>query len=188
MSLLIFIVQILEGCLMLVVVALSIIVAYFALNSTCMRNSPPVPSCGKTKWAIIADVSKVLSKRKKQVVMDLGSGWGTLLLPLAKKFPDHHFIGIEYGCIPYFVSKWRARKMKNVTFVRENFFDSDISKADILLTFLLNSTMAKITPKCLKEAKRGALVYAHRFPMKNIKEVRKVFLGSKYDTYYIYKF
>ncbi|MBQ4472334.1 MAG: methyltransferase domain-containing protein [Alphaproteobacteria bacterium] len=148
---------------------------------------PPVPSCGKTKQAIIADVSKVLSRRKNQVVMDLGSGWGTLLLPLARKFPKHHFIGIEYGCIPYFVSKFRARKISNITFLRQNFFNSDVSKADIVLTFLMNSTMAKLTPKLLKEAKCGALVYANRFQMKNVKATRKVFLGSKYDTYYVYK-
>ena len=100
---------VLEGFLMLVISLIGIASIYFMLNSQFMRNSPPVPSSGKVKIAMIEDVAQILKEKSDQLVMDLGSGWGTLLLPLAKKFPNHHFIGIEYGCIPYWVSKFRSR-------------------------------------------------------------------------------
>ena len=164
-----------------------IIVIYFMINSCCMHNSPPVPSSGKTKTAMIEDVTHLLNKKKNQVVMDLGSGWGTLLLPLAKKFPQHHFIGVEYGLLPYLVSKLRSRNLQNLTFYHQNFFNTDISKADVILMFLLSHVMPKISTKCQSEAKEGALLYANRFPIPNIKATHKISLGSKYDTYYIYK-
>ena len=42
MHILLFLLLLIEGCLMLGVVALSIIVAYFALNSACMYAPPPL--------------------------------------------------------------------------------------------------------------------------------------------------
>lgn len=187
MNLFLCLILLLQWVLVLIISAVGVIVIYFMLNSRFMHDSPPVPSSGKVKMAMIEDVANVLKERKNQIVMDLGSGWGTLLLPLAKKFPKHQFVGIEYGCIPYFVSKFRARKMKNLTFLRQNFFKADISKADIIFLFLLTSTMAKLTQKCQKETKKGALIYANRFRMKGVTPKQKVSLGSDYDSYYIYK-
>ena len=119
--------------------------------------------------------------------MDLGSGWGTLLIPLAKKFPQHRFIGIEYAYIPYLVSKFRSKKIPNLIFYRQNFFNTDISDADIILLFLLNHVMPKVSVKCQKETKKGTLFYVNRFPMKNMKLEKEIYLGSKYDIYYVYK-
>ena len=187
MNIILLLLLLLEGFLMLVISFVGIASIYFMLNSKFMRNSPPVPSSGKVKVAMIDDVAQILKKKSDQLVMDLGSGWGTLLLPLAKKFPNHHFIGIEYGCIPYWVSKFRSRKMKNITFYRQDFLNSDVSKADIIFLFLLTKTMAKIKVKCQTETKEGALLYANRFSMPGMKPKREISLGSKYNTYYVYE-
>ena len=164
-----------------------IVALYFMFNSKFMSSAPPVPTCGKVKESMIEDVAKIITKRKNQLVMDLGSGWGTLLLPLAKKFPNHHFVGIEYGYIPYYISKFRARKMKNVTFYRQNFFKADITKANVILLFLLPKVMSKLKIKLQSEAKRGAFICSNRFPLPDVHVTRKINLGSEYNTYYIYK-
>ena len=107
----------LEWLLALIVFCIGTITIYFAINSGFMRNAPPVPTSGKVKRAMLKNVAQILTKRKSQTIMDLGSGWGTLLLPLAQQFPNHNFIGIEHGWVPYLVSKFRARKMKNIKFI-----------------------------------------------------------------------
>ena len=173
--------------IMLGICIISLIAIYFFCNSKFLYNAPPVPSCGKVRTAMIEDVSLILTKRKNQIVMDLGSGWGSLLLPLAKKFPRHRFIGIEHGFIPYYFSKFISRKLKNINFYRQNFFNSNISKADVVFVFLLPHIMPKISVKCQKEAKENALIYVNRFPISDIKPKKEVSLGSKYDTYYVYK-
>ena len=187
MNFIIFLLLFIQGILILFILGVSIIATYFMINSGFMRNAPPVPTCGQVKSAMIQDVAKVLTKRKSQVIMDLGSGWGSLLLPLAQKFPKHKFIGIEYGLIPYFVSKLRAKKLRNITFYRQNFFNTDISKADIIFLFLLPHVMPKIAAKCQKETKRGALIYVNRFPFPKVKEKKKISFGSKFETYYVYE-
>ena len=171
------------------VVGVSIVFIYFTISSGFMHSSPPVPSSGKVKEAMLADAVSYLTKQhQKQTIMDLGSGWGSLLLPLAKQFPEHTFIGIEYGYIPYIVSCLRAKKLKNIQFIRQDFFTSDISRADVIFLFLLTSTMAKLSAKCIAEAKHNAIAYVNRFPLQNKKPVKTVSFGSDYETYYVYKF
>ena len=152
-----------------------------------MHSSPAVPSHGKVKNAVIEEAAAMLKNANDKTIMDLGSGWGTLLLPLAKRFPEHKFVGIERGFWPFYVSTWRARKLENLTFYRQDFFVADVSAADIVFVFLLNSTMAKLTSKIKREMKSGSVVIANRFPMKDVKADKEVSLGSKYYTYYVYK-
>lgn len=187
MEIVLFLLLLFQCFLMLGLFLFGIISIYFLINSKFMCCAPPIPSYGKVKTAMLESASQVLLKQKGQLIMDLGSGWGSLLLPLAKKFPQHRFVGIEYGIIPYFTSKFRARKLKNVFFYHKNFFDADISKADVIFIFLLSRTMPRIRKKCQAEAKKGALIYVNRFPIPNLKLWKKFFLGTKYDTYFIYK-
>ena len=187
MNIIIFFILLFQVILMVTIVLVSIITVYFMLSSKFMCNAPPVPSNKKIKAAVIQDISKILKKRKDQIIMDLGSGWGTLLIPLAKKFPQHRFVGIEYAYIPYFISNFRSKRMSNLTFHRQNFFNADISHANIIFLFLLNHVMHKVSLKCQKETRKGTLFYVNRFPMKNMKLEKEISLGSKYDTYYVYK-
>lgn len=187
MNFILLLLVLLEGFLMLAISVIGIIALYFLFNSCFMRSAPPVPTSGKVKNSMLENIIQILKKRKNQTVMDLGSGWGTLLLPLAQQFPNHNFIGIEHGWIPYLISKFRARKMKNIKFYRQNFFNTDISKADIILLFLLSHLMEKINIKCQMEAKKGTLLYVNHFPIPHIQPEKKFSLNSEYDTYYIYK-
>ena len=169
------------------VLLVSIVFIYLTVGAGFMHSSPSVPSHGKVKNAIIEEAAAMLKDTSGKTVMDLGSGWGTLLLPLAKKFPEHKFIGIERGFLPFHVSVWRARKLDNLSFLRQDFFRTDISKTDVVFVFLLTSTMAKLTSKIKSEMKSGSVVIANRFPMKDEIPDKEVSLGSKYYTYYVYR-
>ena len=169
------------------VLLVSIVFIYLTVSAGFMHSSPAVPSHGKVKNAIIEEAASMLKDGNRQIVMDLGSGWGTLLLPLAKRFSEHKFIGIERGALPFYISSWRARKLKNLPFLRQDFFQTEIDKADIIFVFLLNSTMAKLTAKIKQEMKPNSYVIANRFPMKDQTPYKEVDLGSKYYTYYVYK-
>ena len=175
------------GIVYIGILAVSLIFIYLTVSAGFMHSSPAVPSHGKVKAAIIAEASSILKNKLPQTVMDLGSGWGTLLLPLAKEFPKHNFVGVERGFLPYWISVWRSRKLKNLIFLRQDFFETNISDADIIFVFLLNSTMSKLTAKIKNEMKSNSLVIANRFPMKDTQPYKEVNLGSKYYTYYVYK-
>lgn len=168
------------------VFVISVIFIYLTVSSGFMKSSPSVPTYGKVKDAMIKEAADILETKDNLIVMDLGSGWGTLLLPLAQRFPNHKFVGIELGRLPYLISVWRARKLDNLSFLRQNFFESDISSCDIMFVFLLNSTMTKLSSKIKNEMKPQSLVIANRFPIQNAKPFKKVSKGSDYYSYYVY--
>ena len=58
----------------------------------------PAPSLRKA----IRAVNSLLAAHHRAAgrVIDLGSGWGTLVIALARKHPDIQFIGYEYSLLP----------------------------------------------------------------------------------------
>lgn len=172
----------------LVVVVISAMGIYLLTSSLGQRWAPPVRSSGKLKKAILGDVSRLLEKAPKgQKVVDLGSGWGTLLIPLAKKFPQHQFVGIERAFTPFYMSLFRARKLSNLKFIRKDFFLYDLSDSNVVMMFLIGFMMPKVTEKCLKELPKGAKVYASRFSLVGIEAEEKISLGDKMNVYYVYE-
>lgn len=174
--------------IMLIVFVVSLMGIYLICSSLGERWAPPVRVSGKLKDAVLAELAKILEKANKpQKVVDLGSGWGTLLIPLAQKFPQHKFVGIERAWTPFYVSKFRARKLSNLSFVCEDFFKYSLKDADVVVMFLIGFMMPKVTDKCLKELPKGATVLAIRFPLTGIEADTVINFGSKMDTYYVYQ-
>ncbi len=173
----------------LAVIFISLLGIYLLVSSLFMKYAPPVRSSGKLKQAILSDIAKELDKLPNgRLVVDLGSGWGTLLVPLAKKFPQHQFLGIERAFLPYLFSCFRVRKLDNISFLRQDFYQYNLKKADIVVMFLIGFMMPTVTEKIVQEVKGGAKIYASRFPLVNIQADEVISLGSKMETYYIYKF
>lgn len=171
---------------MVFVGALGILGIYFLISSRFMSHPPSVPSTGIVKQALLEDIEYHLNGAKSQKIMDLGCGWGTLLIPLAKKYPTHIFVGIEFAFTTYWVCRWRTRKLKNVTILRENLLHSDISSADIVILFLFQKIMPSLKKKCLSEMKNGALIYTNRFYFPAWRPDKQVCFKDKMETYYVY--
>ena len=170
-----------------VIIVLGIAGAYLIIAGKFMRFSPPVPSSGKTKKSMLEHAAKYLEQHENLTVIDLGSGWGTLLLPLAKHFSSHRFVGYELANLPYYISKLRASRLKNLQFKRQNFFNVNLSNSDIIFCFLLPSAMQQCYDKILPQLKQGTIIYANRFPLPNMEPLQTISLGSAYETFYVYR-
>ena len=172
---------------MIITVGISAMGIYLLLSSSFQKYAPPVRSSGRLKNAILAEISKYLEKAPSgQKIVDLGSGWGTLLIPLSKKFPQHEFVGIERAMTPYFISRFRARKTENLTFLKDDFFAYDLGDTNVVIMFLIGFMMPKVTKKCFEELPKGAKIYVSRFSLTGVEAETVVSLGSKMETYYIY--
>ena len=170
-----------------IILILGIVGTYLIIAGKFMHFSPPVPSSGKTKKEMLNHAAKYLKQHKNLTVADLGSGWGTLLIPLAKQFPYHRFIGFELAKLPYHISKFRTLNLPNTQIKKQNFFNTDLSDIDVIFCFLLPSAMLECRDKILPKLKKGTIIYANRFPLPNIKPTETISLGSDYETFYVYK-
>ena len=89
------------------------------------KNYPPfVPSFGKIKKLEFIKISKQLEEsRKSLTVLDPGCGTADLIIKLAKKFPKHKFVGIEWNKSLYNIAKLKSKNLSNFTVLNQNMFD-----------------------------------------------------------------
>jgi hypothetical protein len=92
------------------------------------------------------------------VVYELGSGWGSLVIALARAFPTAEIRGIEISSLPYWVSRFRTRKMPNVLLRRCDFFDCDLSDAHAVTCYLMTKSMPRIAELLDRTLAPGTLV------------------------------
>lgn len=119
-----------------------------------------VPSTPQAIFSML----KLAQPKKGQIVVDLGSGDGRLLLAFAKK--GCNCIGYEINPILVWKSNQLARKHnveKRMHFYCKSFWQADISQADIITLFMTASIMERLEKKLLKGVKQGTKVVSQRF-------------------------
>ncbi len=137
--------------------------------------APYVPSVGKSKKNML-DLARaeLLQAEKQMTVIDLGSGSGSLLLPLAKEFPNHRFIGIEYDWILILVSLFRSRKLKNIEWHKQNFMNYSCEKADIVFCYLLKTMQERVGLKLSREISDSCVVITELYPVNHLRLVKTI--------------
>ena len=101
------------------------------------------------------------------VVYDLGSGDGRIVIQAARKYGARG-VGIELDPELNKTAMKKAQKAgvaDKVSFVRADFFKTDLSPATVVTLFLSPNINARLQPKLRRELKPGARIVSHRFPM-----------------------
>ncbi|MBR6231549.1 MAG: class I SAM-dependent methyltransferase [Alphaproteobacteria bacterium] len=135
------------------------IASYFIYKG--WNNPPYIPSFGKTKKAVIAEVSKFLTSEKQMKIADLGCGDGSLLAGLAPKFPNHYFYGYEWDPFPYQIAKRRLKKYKNTRIIRADLMKTDLKHLDVALCYLAH--IPGLGDRLKKALKPSAVVISEVF-------------------------
>jgi len=113
-------------------------------------------------------VLDVLTIQPPRTFLDLGCGTGTVLLPVARRFPQADCVGIECAPAPYLISRLRSLTQANVRILREDFWASDWSAYEVVYAFLSPVPMPQVWQKALQELPSGALLISNTFPIPGI--------------------
>ena len=148
------------------------------------KYPPAIPSFGKTKKDMVAVIDDLIAKKGKSDlrIVDLGCGSGNLLLPLAKKHPNHCFYGYEWDVFPYAIAKFLSLHLKNTKVRRCNFMKEDLSGNDIILCYVGNELSEDLGKKLNEEISPETIVVSEVFVLNHLKEERKIetkILGNK---------
>jgi hypothetical protein len=152
-----------------------------------LRNGiSPMPTSPKAKKQLLL----LLPDDVQGTIYELGSGWGTLLVPLARKYPDCDVVGYETSLCPYIVSRfwiWMLR-LPNAKVVRRDFFSVDLREASLLVCYLYPGAMRRLKDKLLGELKPGTCVVSNTFAIPGwIPEATRE-VGDLYKTkVYLYR-
>lgn len=121
-------------------------------------------------------------------LLDLGSGTGSLLLPLARARPDCRFTGIESAPATWLVSRMRARALANLDLQRGDFFAADWRGQDIVYAFLSPVPMTRVWEKACASLAPDALLISNSFPIAGVTPEREVRLDDRRGTtLYLYR-
>jgi SAM-dependent methyltransferase len=120
-----------------------------------------------TPPTVIDVMLQIAAVTARDVVYDLGSGDGRIVIAAAKKYGARG-VGIELD--PKLVAESSANARTagvadKVKFIEGDIFTANISDATVVTLYLLSSINERLRPKLTKELKPGTRIVSHQFPM-----------------------
>ena len=119
-----------------------------------------------TPQAVVDKMLEMAEIKRGDKLIDLGSGDGRIAITAAKKY-EVEAVGIDLDPARIAEAKENALREKvtdKVTFRQQDLFETDLSKADVITLYLLNSINMKLRPK-LMQLKPGTRIVSHSFGM-----------------------
>ena len=136
----------------------------------------------------VAAIARQLPTDRPFRFLDLGSGTGALLLPLAKQFPNGTFVGIESAPASRWWAKWRGKGVGNLHYRAGDLFTQSWQGYDYLYAFLSPTPMAKVEAKAKREL-TDAILISNSFPRPTLPPFRIEPLDeAERRTLYWYRF
>ena len=140
--------------LVLGVMSLPVVIAAYTL----ITGVAPMPSRSK----VSAHLLSLIPRSRHGILYELGSGWGTLAIPLARRHPHCRVVGYELSPLPWLVSKFLAW-LPNLQIRRKDFFTDSLKDASVVVCYLSPGAMRRLKTKFEQELRPGTLVISNTF-------------------------
>jgi len=132
----------------------------------CAHPRADVPYV-QTPHEVVAQMLRLAGVGRNDVVYDLGSGDGRLVIAAARDFGARG-VGVEID--PRLVaqsveSARRAGVGDRVTFREQDLFQTDLADATVVTLYLSPALNLRLRPKLLRELRPGARIVSHDFDM-----------------------
>ena len=117
-----------------------------------------------TPQVVVDEMLRLAAVRPNDVVYDLGSGDGRIVISAARKF-GAHAVGIELDNHLIYQSEESARQanvLDRVKFLQQDFFKTDFSQATVVTLYLIPPVMRRLRERML-QLKPGTRLVAHDF-------------------------
>jgi SAM-dependent methyltransferase len=120
-----------------------------------------------TPTAVVDTMLKLAKVTAQDVVYDLGSGDGRIVIAAAREYGARG-VGVELD--PELVKRAReaARKagvQDRVTFTQADLFTTDLSPATVVTLYLSPSINLRLESKLKRDLRPGSRIVSHRFPI-----------------------
>ena len=171
--------------LKLILLVFTLLTVLSIVWSTLQTGISPMMSSGKARQAMLASIDSPVNGP----LIDLGSGWGTIVIALARKYPRQQVIGYELSWLPWLVSvilKYSLR-LDNLTLYRKDFKKAELRNASILFCYLFPGGMVALHEKLKRELIKEILIVSNTFALPSCRPTRVIRLKDIYRTpIYVY--
>jgi len=146
---------ILSMALAVVVLILLLLIVAFSVRN----GITPMPTSRSVRQMVMQQIDQVPEGTQ---MIEAGSGFGTLAIQLARRFPLSQVIGVENSIVPVWSSRflaWTNRlPASRLTFRRTDLFDYPYEEADLIVCYLHPAAMRRLRPILQERAKNGTRV------------------------------
>jgi SAM-dependent methyltransferase len=138
-----------------------------------LEKKPEVPYV-PTPDKVVAEMLKVAKVGKDDILYDLGSGDGRIVISAAKEFGTR---GVGVDIDPARIKEARENAVQagvadKVKFIQQDLFDTDIHEATVVTLYLLPELNRRLRPKLLSDLKPGTRVVSHNHDMGDWKPLK----------------
>ena len=157
------------------------------VSASTAQQRPEVPYV-PTDDRVVAEMLAVANVGKDDVLYDLGSGDGRIVITAAKKFGTR---GVGVDIDPERVKEANENAVKagvtdKVRFVQQDLFQTDFREATVVTLYLLPSVNMRLRPKLLSDLKPGTRVVSHNYDMGDWTPLKTIVITLPEDTHTVY--
>ncbi|HUG76415.1 MAG TPA: class I SAM-dependent methyltransferase, partial [Burkholderiales bacterium] len=139
-----------------------LLIVSLALAPALARDVPFVP----TDQKVVEKMLELARVGPRDIVYDLGSGDGRIVIAAAKKGARGVGVDIDPQRIEEARENARAAGVEDrVRFVQGDLFKADIGDATVVTLYLLSTVNQRLRPKLLAELRPGTRIVSHAFDM-----------------------
>jgi protein-L-isoaspartate O-methyltransferase len=129
-----------------------------------------------TPMAVAQKMLEVAKVQPDDVVYDLGSGDGRIVIMAAQKF-GAHAVGVELNSDLYEKSSQRIRELglqDRAQIIHENMFEVNVRHATVVTLYLLTSVNERLRPMLERQLRSGARIVSHDFQVPGWQPAQRV--------------
>lgn len=137
------------------------IIFFLFIAWTHFFGAPWIP----TSSSSVRKMLKIAKIKPGDIVYDLGSGDGRILIEAARRF-GARAVGVEIDPLRYIITKIKIHVLNlqdSVQIIWGDFFKQDLSNADIIIVYLSQDANMKLSEKLSRELKSGTRIVSHTF-------------------------
>jgi predicted RNA methylase len=140
-----------------------------------------------TPQIVVDKMLEVAAVTKDDVIYDLGSGDGRIVITAAKKYGVR---GVGVDIDPERIKEANANAMQagvanRVKFIEQDLFKTDLKEASVVTLYLLPEVNLRLMPKLLQELRPGTRVVSHAFDMGDWKPDQTVQVEGRTIYYWV---
>lgn len=168
-------------------IALLISIVYWSVKNG-ISPMPTTPYVRRELFKILPELPQTSSETS---IAELGAGWGSLLIPLAKHYPNCRIVGYETSPIPYGITWLRLKlaKISNATVLKRNFLKEPLGSFQLFVCYLYPGCMQKLAVKLEQELRHEAWIVSHTFALPGWTPIQSLCLDDLYHTpIYLYHY
>lgn len=149
-------------------------------GTTLIKQVPYVP----TPQDVVDKMLELAKVTSDDVVYDLGSGDGRIVITAAQKY-GAHAVGVEINPDLYRQSSARIKELgldDRAHIMCEDMFDVSVHRATVVTLYLLTSFNEKLRPKMERELRPGTRIVCHDFHIPGWDPEKIIEVTTRYGT------